>query len=196
MTSQEALADEYFRVTLNIVDEQGALISQEVKNIHFPDAVNQTQSAVFDNILTFSATLDFYNYQQRTAASGNGVEGFYTAFSYNVVFNQQQYKNETESKCYIHTFETFWPSHPEPEVNEIRRYFTSTGGEEVGDYWGPRRLTDHQYGGRPYDRRTYTDFEIAITLTKRNRDLTYLPVRNNQGIIVRHYETNIIFRDE
>lgn len=196
MTSQEALRDERFRVTLNIVDEQGAIISQQVKSIQFPDAVNQTQNAVFDGVMTFSVTLDFYNYQQPTAASGNGVEGFYTSFSYDVAFNQQQYKNKTESRLYIHTFETFWPTHPEPEVNEIRRYFTSTGGGEVGDYWGPRRLTDYQYGGKPYDRRTFTGFEITITLTRRNRDLTYLPVRNNQGVIVRHYETNIIFRDE
>ena len=46
------------------------------------------------------------------------------------------------------------------------------------------------------DRRIFTNFTFTIYLTKKDRVPTYLPVRNDNGVIVRHYSTNVIFRDE
>lgn len=197
MTSVEALTGKEFTVLLYIYNTNGVLISSQSKKKQFPYYVNDDSSISFDGICTVNLTLKSYTYHEKPDYVGNShyVEGYSTTFIYDISLNNQyEYKQDTVTR-FNHIYD--WVENDESDTSEkdfdVWQDFIES--DTNGIYEGERSMTENSRNG-VIDRRIFTNFTFTIYLTKKDRVPTYLPVRNDSGVIVRHYSTNVIFRDE
>ena len=197
MTSVEALTGKEFTVLLYIYNTNGVLISSQSKKKQFPYYVNDNSRLTFGGICTVNLTLKSYTYHKKPNYVGNRhyVEGYSTTFNYDISLNDQYiYKQDTVTR-FNHIYD--WVENDESDTSEkdfdVWRDFIES--DTNGVYEGERSMTENSRNG-VIDRRIITIFTFTIYLTKKDRVPTYLPVRNDNGVIVRHYSTNVIFRDE
>ena len=197
MTSVEALTGKEFTVLLYIYNTNGVLISSQSKKKQFPYYVNDNSRLTFGGICTVNLTLKSYTYHKKPNYVGNRhyVEGYSTTFNYDISLNDQYiYKQDTVTR-FNHIYD--WVENDESDTSEkdfdVWRDFIES--DTNGVYEGERSMTENSRNG-VIDRRIFTNFTFTIYLTKKDRVPTYLPVRNDNGVIVRHYSTNVIFRDE
>lgn len=197
MTSIEALTGKEFTVLLYVYNTNGVLISSQSKKKQFPYYVNDDSSVSFDGICTVNLTLKSYTYHKKPDYVGNShyVEGYSTTFNYDISLNDQYaYKQDTVTR-FNHIYD--WVENDESDTSEkdfdVWQDFIES--DTSGVYEGERSMSENSRNG-VIDRRIFTNFTFTIYLTKKDRVPTYLPVRNDSGVIVRHYSTNVIFRDE
>ncbi len=196
MNSIDALTGKEFTVKLQIYNTDGVLISTASKKKQFPYYVDDKSTLTFDGICTVNLTLTGYEYHKKPDNLGSNqhyIAGFSTTFTYDISLNNDKYiyKQDTDTKFY-HKYE--WLINDDMASESFARWENFIPAYNGGGYEGERNMTENSPDG-VVDQRIYRDFRFTIYLTKKNRKPTYLPVRTDSGVIVRHYLTNVIFRD-
>lgn len=200
MTSQEALIGKEYTVILYLYDSNGNLISTEQKGKQYPYYVGDNSALLFGDIFKINVILDSYEYHQKPDYLLPGqhyIEGYRTTFKYEIELDgRYEYKQPIETEFY-HVYNWIRDDVPEDvDSRDFEIWEPFQKAKNRPDAWeGYRSMTENDEKG-VIDARIFSNFRLYIHLKKRERTPTYLPVRNDSGVIVRHYSTNVIFRDE